>query len=223
MPALTAPIEKQRKKPTQARSTATVQAILDACLQVLVRVGKEKLTTTLVAQRAGVSVGSLYQYFPNKRSLLQAVLRRHLTSVSDALLAACAQYRGQPLCELITGVANAFFRAKMIEPRISLALYSVSSDVDGLRITEDLRLRNEAAFEEALASAPERLTVAPTLFAFTLQSAMIGISRRILESKIPARDHDALREQMITMLCAYATSIRRSETTESHPRSWARL
>jgi len=204
---LKAPIEKQRKQPVQARSAATVDAILEACIQVLLRVGKEKLTTTLVAQRAGVSVGTLYQYFPNKRSLLQAVLRAHLTRVTEAFEAACTTHHGLPLCDIVTGAANGFFRAKMIEPRVALALYSVSSDVDGLGITEDLRLRNESAFEQVLLSAPEKLRVGTGLVAFTMQSTMIGISRRILESKIPAREHEAMREQMVAMLCAYAESV----------------
>ena len=103
MRPLKAPIEKQRKQPVQARSAATVDAILEACIQVLLRVGKEKLTTTLVAHRAGVSVGTLYQYFPNKRSLLQAVLRAHLTRVTEALEAACAAHYGLPLCDIVAG------------------------------------------------------------------------------------------------------------------------
>jgi AcrR family transcriptional regulator len=204
LPALTVPVEKPRKQPVQTRSAATVDAILLATIQVLSGVGKEKLTTTLVAQRAGVSVGTLYQYFPNKRSLLQAVLRRHLTQVADVFEAACVEHHGKPICEMVTAVANAFFREKMKEPRASLALYSVSSDVDGLRITEDLRVRMEAAFVEALASVPERLGVEQGLVAFTLQSAMIGVSRRILEAHVPVREHEALREQMVAMLCAYA-------------------
>ncbi|HEX3471637.1 MAG TPA: helix-turn-helix domain-containing protein, partial [Silvibacterium sp.] len=53
-----------RKSPVQARSTASVSAILEATIQVLLDVGKERLTTTRVAYRAGVSVGTLYQYFP---------------------------------------------------------------------------------------------------------------------------------------------------------------
>lgn len=206
MPALSRPVEKPRKQPVQARSVATVDAILLACIQVLVRVGKEKLTTTLVASRAGVSVGTLYQYFPNKRSMLQAVLRRHLNAVTEAVEQTCAANHGKPLQELVAAVATAFFRAKMIDPRTSLALYSVSSDVDGLRISEDLRRRNEAAFEAALATIPERLTVEPSLLTFTMQSAMVGISRRILESRVPQAGHEALLEQMIAMLCAYAAT-----------------
>lgn len=207
MPTLIAPIEKQRKQPVQARSAATVEAILDAAIQVLVRVGKEKLTTTLVAARAGVSVGTLYQYFPNKLSLLQAVLRRHLNEVTEAFEAACEANHARPLCELITNVARAFFRVKMREPRTSLALYSVSADVDGLRITEDLRMRQEAAFTRTLKSSNAKLSVGLEQASFLLQSTMIGISRRILESRVPAEEHDALCEQMVRMLCAYVESV----------------
>jgi AcrR family transcriptional regulator len=63
-----------RKTPVQARSTATVEAIFEATIQVLLEVGADLLTTTRVAERAGVSVGTLYQYFPNKDSLLFAVV-----------------------------------------------------------------------------------------------------------------------------------------------------
>jgi len=71
-----------RKSPVQARSTASVEAILQATIQVLLDVGKERLTTTKVALRAGVSVGTLYQYFPNKSALLQAALKCHLSDVT---------------------------------------------------------------------------------------------------------------------------------------------
>jgi AcrR family transcriptional regulator len=74
-----------RKSPVRARSVASVEAILDASIQVLLKVGKERLTTTRVALRAGVLVGTLYQYFPNKSALLQAALKRHLTDVTEAV------------------------------------------------------------------------------------------------------------------------------------------
>ena len=70
-----------RKSPVQARSTVTVEAIYEATIQVLLSQGAERLTTTRVAERAGVSVGTLYQYFPNKQSLLFAVLEAHINRV----------------------------------------------------------------------------------------------------------------------------------------------
>ena len=66
-----------RKTPQQTRSVITVQAINDATIQVLLKAGQERLTTVRVAERAGVSVGTLYQYFPNKQSLLFAVREQH--------------------------------------------------------------------------------------------------------------------------------------------------
>jgi AcrR family transcriptional regulator len=209
LPTLSPPVEKPRKQPVQQRSAVTVDAILAATIQVLIRMGKEKLTTTHVARRAGVSVGTLYQYFPNKRSLLQAVLRKHLNSVTEAFESACLEHRGKPLADMVAAIAAAFFRTKMVEPRASLALYSVSADIDGLRITEDLRRRNETAFEAAIATAPESVHTSRKQFAFAVQSAMIGITRRILEGNIPAHEHEALLQQTIAMLRAYAESVTR--------------
>ena len=68
MPADAVVALEPRKTPVQARSTVTVEAISEATIQVLLRHGAERLTTTRVAQRAGVSVGTLYQYYPNKQS-----------------------------------------------------------------------------------------------------------------------------------------------------------
>lgn len=70
MPRTQQAVLAPRKSPVQARSTTSVNAILEATVQVLLEVGKERLTTTRVAHRAGVSVGTLYQYFPNKSALL---------------------------------------------------------------------------------------------------------------------------------------------------------
>jgi AcrR family transcriptional regulator len=74
-----------RKTPVQARSTVTVEAIYEATFQVLLAVGPDRLTTTRVAERAGVSVGTLYQYFPNKQSLLLSALEKHQDRVVSAV------------------------------------------------------------------------------------------------------------------------------------------
>jgi AcrR family transcriptional regulator len=206
LPTSASIVMEPRKQPIQQRSTATVTAILDATIQVLTAIGKERLTTTRVAQRAGVSVGTLYQYFPNKRALLQAALRRHLTTVTETVERACEIHRNEPLCKMVTAIADAFFRAKMKEPKVSLALYSVSSDVDGIRVLEELRVRNTQALATALATAPEHLTIDLELAAFMLQGAMTGVSRRMLETHVVAKDHNNLRDELAAMLCAYVVA-----------------
>src|SRR6516225_1008903 len=96
-----------RKTPVQARSTVTVEAISEATIQVLLSHGSDRLTTTRVADRAGVSVGTLYQYYPNKQSLLFAVMEHHLGKVAEAVEAACEQGRRKPLAEMIKQVVEA--------------------------------------------------------------------------------------------------------------------
>jgi AcrR family transcriptional regulator len=192
-----------RKSPVQARSTASVNAILEATIQVLLDVGKEQLTTTRVAHRAGVSVGTLYQYFPNKSALLQAALRNHLESVAEALEKVCQEERGSPLPQMVTRIVNTFLEAKIKDLKTSLALYSVSSDVDGLRIAKDAGARVNKAILSMLASAPQPLGKDPQLVASMIQGAMGGVSRRLLESPSPEKQYQPLSEELVLMIRAY--------------------
>ena len=204
-----APLEP-RKLPVQARSAASVDAILKATIQVLLKAGKERLTTTGVAMRAGVSVGTLYQYFPNKSSLLQAALRRHMDEVTEAVERICLEQRGRPLREMATALIHAFLAAKMRDVKTSLALYSVSSDVDGVRIVQQMAVRSNGAIAAMLASSCEPMTKDPQLVASMLQGAMAGVSRRLLESEAPEKQFAALREELVLLACAYlaACSVR---------------
>jgi AcrR family transcriptional regulator len=195
-----------RKSPVQARSTASVHAILEATIQVLLKVGKERLTTTRVAARAGVSVGTLYQYFPNKSALLQAVLKRHLDQVTEAVELVCKQQRGAPLQQMVTALISAFLEAKMTDAKTSVALYSVSSDVDGARIVQQMGVRTHKSIVQLLATAHEPLTTDPQLVASVLQGAMAGISRRMLESAAPEKQFELLRRELIILACAYVSA-----------------
>jgi AcrR family transcriptional regulator len=198
-----------RKSPVQARSAASVDAILEATIQVLLSVGKERLTTTRVAQRAGVSVGTLYQYFPNKSALLQAALKRHLDEVVEAVERICVDQRGKPLTQMATALINAFLAAKMRDAKTSVALYSVSSDVDGARMAQQMGIRASGAIVEMLATAREPLNKDPHLIATMLQGAMGGVSRRLLECGDPENEFDTLRQELILLASAYLGSVTR--------------
>jgi AcrR family transcriptional regulator len=180
-----------------------VNAILEATIQVLLDVGKEQLTTTRVAHRAGVSVGTLYQYFPNKSALLQAALRNHLESVAEALEKVCQEERGSPLPQMVTRIVNTFLEAKIKDLKTSLALYSVSSDVDGLRIAKEAGARVNKAILSMLATAPQPLGKDPQLVASMIQGAMGGVSRRLLESPSPEKQYQPLSEELVLMIRAY--------------------
>jgi AcrR family transcriptional regulator len=195
-----------RKSPVQARSTASVDAILDATIQVLLRAGREALTTTRVAARAGVSVGTLYQYFPNKNALLQATLRRHLDEVTDAVETVCRQQKGQRLGTMACALVDGFLAAKMKDPKTSVALYSVSSDVDGAKIAKRMALRTNEAITAMLKTSSDPMSKDPELIASMLQGTMAGVSRRLLESKEPEKQLDSVREELMFLVRGYLES-----------------
>ena len=183
-----------------------MDAILEATVQVLLQVGKEQLTTTRVAARAGVSVGTLYQYFPNKSSLLQAALRRHFADVVAAVEQVCREQRGQPLLAMGSALAEAFLRAKLKDGKTSVALYAVSSDVDGIEVVREIQGTTHRAICEMLLSSRERPQNA-ALVTTMLQGVMSGVSRQLLESEAPERHFEAFRQELATLVEAYLTNV----------------
>ncbi|MBI2518648.1 MAG: TetR/AcrR family transcriptional regulator [Opitutae bacterium] len=95
-----------RKKPRQARSQATVDVILDAATRVFLATGFDEANTNVIAERAGVSIGSLYQYFPNKLALLAGVRERHLRHFSACLGLVCERGCAMPLPEAVRMVVD---------------------------------------------------------------------------------------------------------------------
>lgn len=120
---------KPRKLPVQERAGETIEAIFEATIQVLLKDGVKKLTTTRVAERAGVSVGSLYQYFPNKEALLVAMLERHLELIGVAAEVACRKCHGLPIEQMLEHLIDAFVDAKMKKRDISLAIAELLTEV----------------------------------------------------------------------------------------------
>ena len=90
-PVSYAPSTPIRVEPVQARSAARVGALLDAACQTMHEVGYEQLTTAMVAERAGASIGTVYRYFPDRVAVLQAVAARNLERVTQALRADLAK------------------------------------------------------------------------------------------------------------------------------------
>jgi len=106
----------QRRSPKQARSRATWEAIVEAAAQILERRGADGLTTNDVAERAGVSIGTLYQYFPDKQAILVAAARRELNgaplaarqmALIQALIAVIERLGGKGLATAKVGLQPA--------------------------------------------------------------------------------------------------------------------
>jgi AcrR family transcriptional regulator len=199
----TASRSEPRKSPVQARSTASLDAILKATVQVLLRVGKEKLTTTRVAARAGVSVGTLYQYFPNKTALLRAAMRLHMEEILEEVDKVSVAQRGQPVEQMAEALAVAFLAVKMRDPKKSRALYAVSSDVEGAKIAAGGAARVNNAIVGLLQSAPEVLTKDLQLMATMLQSTIAGVKRQLLESDMPEAQFEGMQRELVLVVRGY--------------------
>lgn len=188
-----------RKRPVQARSAATVEAIFEATIQVLLEVGADLLTTTRVAERAGVSVGTLYQYFPNKDSLLFAVVEHHLNLVADAVERACERAHGQSVSTMIESVVQAFVDAKMERSDISIALYAAATGVQATALANKMGKRARVTVASMLATASDAQFSDLPFTSLMLISAMGGATRAVLEAGASPRMVRLLREQLVLL------------------------
>jgi AcrR family transcriptional regulator len=192
-----------RKTPIQARSAVTVEAISEAAIQVLLSRGAERLTTTRVADRAGVSVGTLYQYYPNKQSLLFAVLEQHMNNVAARVEAACESACHKPLTEMIKEMVEAFVDAKMERADISVALYRVAADVGGTALIKRASQRSRKAVEAMLQTAPDTESPPDKLAIDIMLAAMAGAMRSLLEAQPSAATVRKSREQLVLLCQSY--------------------
>ena len=213
MAALSQIALEPRKRPRQARSRATVDAILDATIQVLLAEGLQRLTTIRVAERAGTSVGTLYQYYPHKQSLLYAVLQRHLMRVGEAVQKAATAAHHTSLATMVSAVVEAFVRAKTERLDEARALYVVGNELDSRELVWEVEKRGRAALAAMLVTATDARFDDLTTVTFMFAAAMIGPTRVVLEGRAPQKMMHALRGQLESLCMGYlkreARSLRR--------------
>ncbi|HEY4242528.1 MAG TPA: TetR/AcrR family transcriptional regulator [Kofleriaceae bacterium] len=111
-----------RKKPRQDRARATVDAILAGTARVLVRHGFDGCTTNAVAEEAGVSIGSLYQYFPNKEALVGALIEHHVEAITGRVLNELARVAQLPMPAAVRAVIELMIKAHSVEPELHRVL-----------------------------------------------------------------------------------------------------
>lgn len=116
------PLTAPRKHASQERSRATVDALVEATARLLVRVGFDKASTNRIAEEAGVSVGSLYQYYPGKEALVAAVIDRHNRDLMQVVRAALAGVASLPIENAVRKLVAVAIDAHRIDPRLHRVL-----------------------------------------------------------------------------------------------------
>jgi len=111
-----------RKTASQGRSRATVDALLEATARILIREGYDQASTNRIAEMAGVSIGSLYQYFPSKEALVATVIDRHSQEVSQVTRKAVVKLAASPMEVAAREFVSAAIEAHRVNPRLHAVL-----------------------------------------------------------------------------------------------------
>lgn len=196
-----------RKKPQQQRSRHTIDTIFEATIQVLLANGFDKTTTIQIAERAGVSIGSLYQYFPNKRALLAAIVRRHVGGVVDATIAACKSVHGQPIEAMCATVMAVFVDAKTRRPDISRALYLPTAAVNGDEIVKEETSRCAREVHDMLITASDARFEQPLLVSTMLIASIVGPTRAVIEAGGDRASFERLKVHLIALSLGYLKEV----------------
>jgi AcrR family transcriptional regulator len=197
---------KPRKRPRQERSRQTVAAILVAAAQVFERRGYAAGTTDAIAARAGVSVGSVYQYYPNKDAILVALVERHLEE-GVALVAQLLHEAREGHVE-VDGLLRRFVEAMLAlhqrEPRLHRVLFEEIPLPTSLR--RELERREEAIAEQVAALLTDRLRLPlrnPALTAYLLVHSVEGLVHDFVLRPPKDVGSDAFADELVCVLRAY--------------------
>lgn len=139
-----------RKEASQERSRATVETLVDATARILVREGFDKASTNRIAEVAGVSVGSLYQYFPSKEALVAAVIERHQQEIMQVVRGELGEVANQPIEQGVRTLVAAAVKAHRVDPKLHRVLAEQIPRVGKLEKVETFNRENYALFKAYL-------------------------------------------------------------------------
>ena len=196
-----------RKKPQQRRSHVTIDTIFEATIQVLLANGLDGVTTIQIADRAGVSIGSLYQYFPNKRALMAAVVRRHVGEVVDLTIAACMAAHGRSIAEMCASMMHAFVDAKTRRPEVSRALYLPSAAVNADAIVREEAARCAEAVHDMLITASDAKFSQPRIVSAVLIGSIVGPTRATIEAGGDRGAFERLKRHLTALCLGYLKEV----------------
>jgi AcrR family transcriptional regulator len=196
-----------RKQPQQARSSELVAAILEAAVQVLAKQGAQRFTTARVAEKAGVSVGSLYQYFPNKAAILFRLQSDEWRQTSE-LLRSILEDAGQPPLMRLRKLVHAFIQSECDEAAMRVALndavplYRDAPEAQEAKASGDRTV--QVFLREVLPAASDAVRAAA---GDLIKQTLSAVGKHFSETPRTSAEIEAYADAMADMFCAYLRSL----------------
>lgn len=171
------PLTNPRKEASQARSRATVEALVQATARILVRESFDRASTNRIAETAGVSIGSLYQYFPSKEALVAAVIDRHQEELRQLARDTLAAVAALPVEDAVRSLVAVAVKAHRVDPRLHRVLAEQIPRTGRLKSVEVFNRENYALFRAYLEGHRDEIrAVDPELAAFVCVTAIEALT-----------------------------------------------
>jgi AcrR family transcriptional regulator len=202
----TVPRHPRRRRPQQKRARQTVEIILDAVAEVLKRDGISGVTTNRIAEVAGVSIGSVYQYFPDKRAIFVALHQRHIEHIDRLIQTKLLENAEAPLEKLIRAMVDAMIDAHTPDPELYALMFSeVPHRTEG---TRDFAVRMHGAFRLVIAARAHEIkgTGDPNRMAFIVTHMVDSLCHGAVLRRPTGLSLSAAREEIVHAVLAYLRS-----------------
>lgn len=210
------PLTKPRKYASQERSRATVDALVEATARILVHEGFDKASTNRIANVAGVSVGSLYQYFPSKEALVAAVIERHNREIMQTVRGELAEVLSEPVEQAVRKLVAVAVRAHRVDPKLHSVLAEQVPRVGPLEKLETFNTENYSLFKSYLENHRDEVRVADLdLAAFVCVTTIEALTHNaVLRPAKVMQDTamDRLAEETTRLIVGYLTHSFRDPT-----------
>jgi AcrR family transcriptional regulator len=200
------PTTNPRRRPRQARAQATVEAIVKATARVLVDEGYDRASTNRIAHAAGVSIGSLYQYFPSKEALVAALVENHVERMRAALDGALQADPPAGLPERALLLVQGMMAAYRVDPQLHHVLCQEVPKIGELQKVYGFEQHLADVCRRYLFSVSERLRLNDVDRAvFLLVNAVPGVIRAAIQADTAAQNDARLAEELTDMIARYLT------------------
>jgi AcrR family transcriptional regulator len=192
-----------RRRPQQRRARETVESVLDAVIRILKHSGPAALTTNRIAEVAGVSIGSVYQYFPDKRAIFSALHERHIQQIGRVIQSTLVEHARSPLEHLMRAIIDAMVEAHTTDPELyEMLLTEVPHRADGSR---EFSVRLHGVFLLAISSRARELKKGRDLdsVVFVVTHMVDALSHGAILRRPATLSLAAAKEEIVRAVMAY--------------------